>query len=184
MQQQWAEIQINKLSNLEIHVTRCTEVVRSIRPYPAISASSIIEQRPSESVEICSDDTDPACTKDDSKQLARSYRKVSYSLKRQKQTLARLQLPSWLRLTSLCLEICGQRSLYGMSLDVKVYRNVAYDAPIMEYAREGNVQAIQEMFSNGTATPHDTWEGKETVLNVCLSDFASPPLLSVPTDRL
>jgi hypothetical protein len=53
-----------------------------------------------------------------------------------------------------------------MSLDVKVYRNVAYVAPIMEYAREGNVQAIQEMFSNGTATPHDICDDYGTVLKV------------------
>lgn len=53
-----------------------------------------------------------------------------------------------------------------MSLDVKVYRTVAYDAPIMEYAREGNVSAIQEMFGNGTATPHDISDHYGTVLMV------------------
>lgn len=69
-------------------------------------------------------------------------------------------------MTSLCLEICGERSFYGMSLDVKAYRSVDLYAPIMEYAREGNVQAIQEMFSKGTATPHDTWRHRETVLSI------------------
>jgi hypothetical protein len=178
MQKQWAEIQADKLSNLEIHVTQCAEVVRSLRQDSAISASLVIDRRPSESDETSSNDTDPAGPKDECKQLATSYKDVSYLLKRQKQTLARLQFPSWLQLTSLCLEVCGQRSLYGTSLDVKVYRNVDKYAPIMQYARQGDVQAIQEMFSKGTATPHDRWGDSETVLNVCIA------MLTVRTDGL
>jgi hypothetical protein len=58
-----------------------------------------------------------------------------------------------------------------MSIDVKIYRSVKYNAPIMEYAREGNVPAIQKMFSKGTASPYDKIErsksrGGITVLEV------------------
>jgi hypothetical protein len=49
-----------------------------------------------------------------------------------------------------------------MSIDVKTYRSVNYNAPIMEYAREGNVDAIQEMFTKGTASPYDKIEGSSS----------------------
>jgi hypothetical protein len=57
-----------------------------------------------------------------------------------------------------------------MSLDVKVYRIVSFRDPIIDFAVTGNVVAIQEMISNGTATPNDRddtcgW----SLLDVCLS---------------
>jgi hypothetical protein len=124
-----------------------------------------------ESDEITSNNGNAAGAKDDCQELARSYKRVTSSITSQKRILARLKLPFWVQMTSLCLEICGERSFYGMSLDVKAYRSVDLYAPIMEYAREGNVQAIQEMFSKGTATPHDTWRHRETVLSVCVSSL-------------
>jgi hypothetical protein len=43
---------------------------------------------------------------------------------------------------------------------------VEHDALIMEYARRGNVTAIQELFTKRMASPNDrTWDG-ETVLGV------------------
>jgi hypothetical protein len=168
MQRQWADIQVQKIANLEICVAQCTEAVHSFQKPSKILSPTAIEQHPSEIV--CTPGI--ANSKGDCKQLARKYKKVASSLRRQNQILVRLELPSWLRLTSLCLEICSQRSLYGMSLNVKVYRTVDFDAPIMKCAREGNVSAIREMFSNGTATPIDTWAGLETVLNVGDSTFS------------
>jgi hypothetical protein len=58
-----------------------------------------------------------------------------------------------------------------MSIGLKIYRSVDYYAPIMEYVREGNVRAIQEMFSEGTASPYDMIEsdsswGGTTVVEV------------------
>lgn len=147
---------MRKLSNLEIYVTQCTQAIQSI-PQCSKTSSISIEGRPSpESDGTGHSDTHLADQKNDCKELARSYKRVSSSLARQRKTLARLKLPSWLRSTSLCLELCGQRSLYGMSLDVRVYRIVSDTAPIMEFARAGNVPAIQEMFSKGAASPHDT----------------------------
>jgi len=177
MQRQWAETQVQRLSNLEVCVAQCTETVRSTPQHSVVSHFLTIEQHPSESGDGCSTGTDLACPKKDRKQLARSYKKVTNSLKRQKHTLARLQLPSWLRLTSHCVEICGERSLYGMSIDTKVYRIVASDSPIMNYAREGNVTAIQEMFSEGTATPYDMIAEGWDVLIVLV------PLYSIGVDR-
>jgi hypothetical protein len=140
--------------------------VRSIPPSSAVPNSSNMERHVSERNELQPHTGNAVGAKDECQELARSYKRVTSSITSQKRILARLKLPSWLQLTSLCLEIRGERSIYGMSLDVKAYRSVAYDAPIMEYAREGNVQAIQEMFSKGTATPHDTWADSETVLIV------------------
>jgi hypothetical protein len=100
------------------------------------------------------------------KQLARSYKKATSSLARQKETLVRLKLPSWLRVSTLCFEFRGRRSLYSMALDVKVYRIVSYSAPIFQFSRTGNVVAIQEMFSKGTATPNDMTVWGQSILEV------------------
>jgi hypothetical protein len=167
MQRQWADIQVQKIANLEICVAQCTEAVLSFQKPSKILSPTAIEQHPSERVYT----PGVANSNGDCKQLERKYKKVASSLRRQNRILVRLKLPSWLRLTPLCLEICSQRSLYEMSLNVKVYRRVDYDAPIMKCAREGNVSAIREMLSNGTATPLDTWEDLETVLNVGESTF-------------
>jgi hypothetical protein len=145
--------------------------VRSIPPFSAVPNSSNMERHVSERNELPPQNGNAAGAKDDCQELVRTYKRVTSSITRQKRILARLKLPSWLQLTSLCLEIRGERTIYGISLDVKAYRNVDYNAPIMEYAREGNVQAIQEMFSKGTATPHDSWNDHETVLSVCGSSF-------------
>jgi hypothetical protein len=166
MQREWAEIQANKLTTLELYVTQCREAVQSISHPQALSSFSSIELKSSESDRPSSSDPDAVTQEDSCKQIARSYKKVTYSLKIQQQTLARLQLPSWLRLTNLCLEICGRRSLYGMSLDVKVYRIVSWDDPITKYARKGNVRGIQELFSQGIATPLDRLNEHGTVLDV------------------
>jgi hypothetical protein len=171
MQRQWAEIQVSKLNHLEVQVTQCTMAVRSISPSSAVPNSSNMERHVSERNELPSHNGNAAGPKDDCQELTRSYKRLTSSITRQKRILARLKLPSWLRLTSLCLEICGERSIYGMSLDVKAYRSVDIDAPIMEYARKGNVHAIQEMFSKGTATPHDRWNDHQTVLMVCGSSL-------------
>jgi hypothetical protein len=166
MQREWAEIQVSKLNHLEVQVTQCTMAVRSFPAHSAIINSSKMEKLVSERDEVPPSNGDVAGAKDDCQELARSYKRVTSSITSQKRILARLKLPYWLQLTSFCLELRGERSIYGMSLDVKAYRSVEYDSPIMEYARGGNVQAIQEMFSKGTATPHDTWGDYETVLNV------------------
>lgn len=167
MQRQWAEIQVSKLNHLEVQVTQCTMSVRSIPPHSGVLKSSNMEKVVSENDETTPYNGNNASTKNDYQELARSYKRVTSSITRQKRILARLKLPSWLRLTSLCLEIRGERSFYGMSLDVKAYRSVDYDSPIMQYARQGNLQAIQDMFSKGTATPHDMWSEHDTVLTVC-----------------
>jgi hypothetical protein len=168
MQREWAEIQVRKLNHLEVQVKQCKMAVRSIPPYPAVPDSSNMENRVSNSDELPLNNGNAAGAKDDCQELARGYKRVTSSITRQKRILAHLKLPSWLRLTSLCLEIRGARSIYGMSLDVMAYRSVDYDAPIMHYARGGNVQAIQEMFSKRTATPHDTCGGSMTVSSVCV----------------
>ena len=171
MQRQWEEIQVSKLNHLEVQVTQCTMAVRSIQPSSAVPNSPNMEKHEFERDELPPHNKNAAGAKDDCQELARSYKRVTSSITSQKKILARLKLPSWLQLTSLCLEVRGERSIYGISLDVKAYRSVDYNAPIMKYARKGNVQAIQEMFSKGTATPHDTWADSETVLNVCESTF-------------
>lgn len=164
-----------KLSNLEMYVSECTEAVRSIPQRSATSFHPSIEEVPSsENNEARQNGTHPAKSENDCKALVRSGKRVTSSLARQKEILVRLKLPSWLRMTSLCLELCGQRSLYGMSLDVKVYRIVSYDAPIMNFAQTGNVVAIQEMFSNGTATPHDMTDWGDSILKVILSAKCPP----------
>lgn len=155
-----------------MHITECTEAVRSIPQRSETSFHPRIEEVPSsESDEACQNSSHPAKSENEHerKALVKSCKRVTSSLARQKEILARLKLPSWLRMTSLCLEICGQRSLYGMSLDVKVYRIVSSDAPVMEFARAGNVVAIQEMFSNRTATPHDITIYGWSILEVILS---------------
>lgn len=154
---QLAQMQAHRLDNLEAYVTRFTEAVRSSPPQDSRSTCSVIEERTTESVDTLSYNADDAKS-NDCKQLARTCKKVRTPFKSPKRILARLGMPSWLKITSLCLELCGQRSICGMSIDVKTYRSVNYNAPIMEYAREGNVDAIQEMFSKGTASPYDKIE--------------------------
>jgi hypothetical protein len=173
MQRQWAEIQVSKLNLLEVQVTQCTVAVRSIPPYSAILDSSNMEKHGSESDELPLNNGNAAGAEGDCQVLAKNYKRVTSSMTRQKRILARLKLPRWLQLTSFCLEIRGERSICGMLLDVTAYRNVDFYSPIMQHARQGNVQAIQEMFSKGTATPHDTWEDYETVLNVRSSFLVS-----------
>jgi hypothetical protein len=157
MQMQWAEMQAHKLSNLEAYVTQFTEAVWASPQHFPRSTCSIIQQCTSESIDTLSNNADDAKS-NDCKQLARTYKKARTSLKSPKRILARLGMPSWLNMTSICLELCGQQSLCGMSIGVKIYRSVDYNAPIMKYAREGNVRAIQEMFSKGTASPYDKVE--------------------------
>jgi hypothetical protein len=169
MQMQWAEMQAHRLGNLEAYVTQFTEAVRS-SPQDFRSTCSVIEERTSESVDTLSYNAEDAKS-NDCKQLARTYKKVRTPLKSPKRILARLGMPSWLNMSSLCLELGGQRSLCGMSIYVKSYRSVNYNAPIMKHAREGNFRAIQEMFSKGTASPYDKIErsssrGGITVLEV------------------
>jgi hypothetical protein len=183
MQREWAEIQVSKLNHLEVQVTQCTMAVRSFPAHSAIINSSKMEKLVSERDEVPPSNGDVAGAKDDCQELARSYKRVTSSITSQKRILARLKLPSWLRLTSLCLELRGERTIYGMSLYVTAYRNVDYNAPIFKYAREGNVQAIQEMFSKGTATPHDKWLHHETVLNVCESKFSCLECLHTDNSR-
>jgi hypothetical protein len=153
-----------------MYVAECTEAVRSIPQRSATSFPPRIEEVPSsESDEAGQNSTHPAKSENECKALVKSCKRVTSSLARQKEILARLKLPSWLRITSLCLEICGPRSLYEISLDVKVYRIVPFTAPVMKFARAGNVVAIQEMFSKGTATPHDMTDWGFSILEVILS---------------
>jgi hypothetical protein len=178
MQRRWGELQVRKLNSLEVHVIECTQAVQAIPHHRTLSSSSSVELELSASNHVTSRDGETACREDYDKQLVKGYMKATSSMRRQKKILAQLQLPSWLGITSLGLEISGQRSLFTMSLNVQVYRNVEWDAPIMQYAREGNVRGIQELISLGKATPFDRWSLHETVLNVCES---TPP---IAPDRL
>ncbi len=130
------------------------------------SQLGIEDHPPSEGVETDGTDTRQSYPKHKGKELTRSCKKLTSTLERQRAILAQLKLPSWLTRTSFCLEICGQRSLYEISLNLKVYRIFSDTAPIMEFARTGNVAAIQEMFTKGTASPYDTDIWGYSVLDV------------------
>ena len=67
--------------------------------------------------------------------------------------------------------------LYGLRLDLKFPRTVGWDAPIWGFAMDGNVEAIQGMFSRGVASPWDVNPIGGSMLHVSFAEY----MQSLPT---
>ena len=88
--------------------------------------------------------------------------------KKHKKTTAVLKfsLPaSWLR-RIWTFEM--QRSYGRWDFTFCTYCVVPPDSPVMNYAREGNIMALQKLFESGQATPFSVDEYGSTLLHVCV----------------
>jgi hypothetical protein len=101
------------------------------------------------------------------KSLKKSYTRKAASRK-QTDLIFHLRPPWWSAFGSRCLDLYVKRSLFGSSIGYRAYRVVAQNAPIMVYAYKGNITGIQQMFSDGTASPYDRDVAGLTVLGVRL----------------
>ena len=87
---------------------------------------------------------------------------------KQNNIIFRLRTPWWFSFGGLCFDVFMRKSLFEGGIGYRAYRVVSPDAPIIKYAKNGNITAIQEMFSNGIASPNDRTTDGWTVLGVRL----------------
>ena len=93
-----------------------------------------------------------------------------YSCRRRSGKAFRLKYrpPPWLYSHLFQLSIIST-PLYGLKLDLHFPRTVTWDAPIWTHAMEGDVDAIQDLFSRGVASPWDVNPIGGSMLHVSVS---------------
>jgi len=146
-------------------MTECTEIVRAFHLPTATSSRKAAKTSANDEYQ-----TNQACLiqpQNDHTDVRKRYKRLGVKVAWQMKLLSRFKLPGWLRQTASCIELYAARGPYGMTIDIRSYRDWPFGAPIIVHAQTGNVSAIQQMFSNGTASPFDmAWLGSTPILEV------------------
>ena len=79
-----------------------------------------------------------------------------YSCRRRSGKVFKLKYrpPAWLYVHLFQLSVV-MTPLYGLRLDLKLPRTVAWDSLIWGFAMDGDVDAVQDLFARGVASPWD-----------------------------
>jgi len=107
--------------------------------------------------------------------LKQSHQQVIYSAKRLKRLMARLRTPAWLSNSGNVWEVCCYKAKSGWMFTAQTYRVVPEDSQIMQFAIDGDVKGIQELFGKNMASPYDRVRDGQTVLDVSAFNIGTLP---------
>lgn len=162
LQLHWAKLQQRELSNLKVCASQSADTVVSSRTtWNQRISLAPCQVKPTSKVEC----QISAAT---SGSLGQAIARVKQAQVRQRPFIALLSAPRWLSLTSRALEISGAKAPFGWDFSIRTYNIVSWDAPVMEYARQGEVSKVQKLLADGNASLSDRNEYGQDILDVCL----------------
>ena len=81
------------------------------------------------------------------------YRRATRALKRQKRFRLFWETPRWLPITQRAWQFCGYSDMCGWTYTLKTFITVDLDDEVFDLCWKGDVVRLQELFSEGKASP-------------------------------